>query len=105
MRPVFTVAMYASIAARLRGCRSGWPQHNQAVEREGAVLTDHERVDVDCLDHVRQLVGEPAEINQRIQQSIAIAGLAAAKAIEQAAGARRLDHGEGLVALEAGRAE
>src|SRR5215475_6660188 len=105
MRPVFTAATHASIAARLPGCRSNWPQHNQAVECEGAALADHERVDVDRFDHVGQLLREAAEIDQRIEQGIAVAGLATAKALEQTTGVCRLDHGEGLVAIEAGRAE
>src|SRR4051794_14223317 len=98
-------ATHASIAAGPPGCRSIWPQHNQAVEREGAALADHEGVDVDRPDHVRQLMGEAAKIDQRIEQGITVAGLAAAKALEQTAGACRLDHGDGLVAIEAGRAK
>src|SRR5262245_31354881 len=84
---------------------AGWSQHHQGVERESAAFAYQERVDVDGVDHIAEVVRQAAEIDQRIEQGLAVAQFAAAEAVDQAAGTGGLDHRERLIAIEAGGRE
>src|SRR5256885_9394273 len=80
----------------------GRPQNNETIKRKraAALLAHEERIDIDRLDDVAQIAGEPAEIDQCLAQSIIVPGLAAAKSLEQAAGASLAHHVQRLLAVE-----
>src|SRR5215213_4939724 len=80
----------------------GRPQNNETIKRKRAatLLAHEERIDIDRLDDVAQIAREPAEIDQCLAQSIIVAGLAAAKSVEQPPGAGLADHLQRLLAVE-----
>src|SRR5271154_5385864 len=98
------MASAKTLSKACRCIRLQRPQHDKRVERKRAMLVYHERVDIDRVDDVAKIVRQPAEIDQRAGDRVAIASLAAIT-FEQAAGARRLDHRQGAGAVEASRSE
>src|SRR5262249_31071723 len=83
-------------------CRVRRAPNDKPIERERASLADQERIDVDGVDHLVKVTREPAEIDQRVDERVPIARLAAAESFDQASGAGRLHHRQGLLAIKAG---
>ena len=86
---------------------SGRRNTTESIQRKRplALRADKERIDVDGLDDIRKIAREPAEIDQRRNERVTVAGRAAAVAFEQAPGAGGGDQRGGPAMVEEWRRE